>query len=317
MSTANAALQIKGDVRSVKKYIWPVAAVLILSLIAFVIFAVNGLPQIKKNVPLPEQEVHQTVDDIRQRSSFVRLTEGFLVFDDERKPKFQYLLTLEPRSDRPEDAIYLFPVKKYIIETNNGDQTLIPTAGLCSLVDAIYDRKDPILEALKEVKVGGKVTVPIWKIGNGEVELSNLTPLLVELLYSIRKFAELKSTHAEFMVKGYADGKLSDWSEPLLAKPYDYTEINLYPAAVDPNSITQNIYHRLESPKFVSATYVNNDLPNLRANFVKKELIDPYLGLCTSAVKPESHILEGRANMKPDEPFERKVQVYIMIYDNQ
>jgi hypothetical protein len=265
----------------------------------------------------PEEEVNQAVADIRSRVSSVKIQPGHLIFKDAPTPRFQYLLTIIPeRKGNPEDAVYLFDRYKYVIQTA-GDESKIPTANLCEIIDVIYDRKEPILESLREVKLNGKISFPLWKVGSAELEAGNLTPIIVDLLYSIRKFVELKTTHPEIIIKGYADGQKGDWSEELLKAPHDYNTIPVYLPADPSNTVTINVYTRNEQPQPVSSPYRNKDLPDLRAFFVKKDLVDPYLQECRSEKKIESHLIKGGVfEDKTNAPLERKVQVYILIYDN-
>jgi hypothetical protein len=53
--------------------------------------------------------------------------------------------------------------------------------------------------------------------------------LTVELLYIIRKVSKLPNSRIEILVKGYADGQMSEWEKPLRPGRYAYQEIPLYP----------------------------------------------------------------------------------------
>lgn len=138
-----------------------------------------------------EVEVKRVAGEIKSRLSSVELAESSLIFKDKSNPRLQYLLTIKPKQgDNKTASVYLFDRYKYIIATGN-DQEKTPTMEVCRLIDAIYDRKDPILEALKEAKLSGKVSLPLWKF-TVDLEAGNVTPILVEILYSLRKFIEVK-----------------------------------------------------------------------------------------------------------------------------
>lgn len=291
-----------------KKLLWVLIPAFSLALMSGLFFGADRRPAVT-----PEQEVRRAVEDINNRITSVKLEPSYVVFDGVPRPKFQYMLTILPTKGETQDAVYLFDKYEYTI-TTGADTTKVPTAQLCKLVDSVYDRKDPILEALRDLKASGKVSFPVWKFG-GEVELGNVTPILVEMLYALRRFHELQTTHPEIMVRGYADGQHRPWERPLDAD-YFYDSIPVYPA-LEPRSKNPAIYVKEESPVNIQGSnYRNEHLPDLRAQFVKKDLVEPYFNLCRE-LKPEAHILKGfEFKDLKDKPLERKVQVFILIYEN-
>jgi hypothetical protein len=284
--------------------------------LSFLLLSIFGLGYAFRNYqyhPSPAKEVDRAVEEIRSRVSSISVEESKLVFKDAPQPKFQFRLNIIPKKGEGKDAVYLFDKYEYIIRAG-GDEEKIPTTKLCSVIDAIYDRKSPILEALRELKASGKVSFPTWKIFSSEIELGNLTPVLVEYLYSIRRLSEIEATHAEIMIRGYADGEKEHWDRDLLGDYY-YDTIPVYPPA-NPEPENPNSFIKKEELFPVKPKYGNTHLPNLRAFFVKKLLVDPYLE-CNVKKKPVSHVLQGfEFQALKDKPFERKVQIFVLIYED-
>lgn len=308
-----------------KKLLWGFASAASLTLLLGLILTVSNY--LKR--PSPEVEVRGVVDDIRGRVSSITLEESHVVFKDRTPPQFQYKLTINPSkatdaSDEKgklnlasDNSVYLFPKYEYTL-TTGGQESKIPTSNICELMDAIYNRKDPILEALRDLKLNGKVSVPVWKVFGGDLEAGNVTPIVIETLYALRKFEELQTTHAEILVRGYADGQSLYWERSIKAD-YPYDRISVYPQTTG-NPDNPNVFVKQEEPLLVHDErnmYENKHLPDLRAHFVKEALVEPYFALCRH-LNPEAHVLKGfEFKELIKHPEERKVEVFILIYDNE
>jgi hypothetical protein len=105
---------------------------------------------------------------------------------------------------------------------------------------------------------------------------------------------------------------MSEWSKYLKPGRYAYREIPIYPKA---NFDSLNPYEYIRSTVIyqVPQSYTNRDLPNLRAMFVKEDLIDPFLSGCNTSQNVETHILEGHEFAEIDQ-LKRKAQIYILLF---
>jgi hypothetical protein len=313
-------LEEKGMSGIGRKIIWAVVSSLLVGLGGCLIYALTS----DRKKPAPEEEVKKTVETIQKRVSFIKIEPSHLRFKDGLPIKTQFMLTIDSKQQSPQDAVYLFPLYEYIIETGN-DETKIPTAKLCELVDQVYDRQEPILEIIRQIRVSGKISLPSWLGITVEAQADNLTTLLVEILYSIRKFYELRMTHPEIIIRGYADGKRSDWTRPLASGRFQFNRINVFPywdsdtntPILEPEYPDGLAYLKRETPIDIPSNYENRHLPDLRAMFVKKALVDPYLEDCKIPNKAESHIIKGYEFKKLDAPQERKVQIFILLVEQE
>ena len=280
--------------------------------VAVVAVLLGGILMVGRKVatPSPDNEIKAAVAVINSRLTDVTLSTGHLVFQGAAAPpRAQYRLTLGKEG---KDAVYLFKISEYVFETG-GSESKIPTAQLCDLVNAVYDRPEPIFESLRQLKVEGKIAFPIWKGISGELQ-TDVTSILVQTLYALRKFYELQHTYPEILIKGYADGKTKTWSKPFDDR-YHFTSIKaFYPT--DRSSVSPVEYNRSEEEVPLEAnSYSNSHLPDLRAKFVEQVLVVPYLNQCKDVNKPQVHILKGYEFKEPDQPLERKVEITILLRD--
>jgi hypothetical protein len=65
--------------------------------------------------------------------------------------------------------------------------------------------------------------------------------------------------------------------------------------------------------RHVPESYTNRDLPNLRAMFVKENLIAPFLSTCNTWGNVQTSNLAGY-EFTDWNPLERKVQVYLVVF---
>jgi hypothetical protein len=114
------------------------------------------------------------------------------------------------------------------------------------------------------------------------------------------------------LVKGYADGQMTGWTRELKPGNYHYPEIPIYPMT-NPGSENSFEYVRNIEMRQVHECYTNQDLPNLRAMFVKENLIAPFLSACNALGNVQVSILEGY-EFTDWNPLERKVQVYLVLF---
>lgn len=203
------------------------ATVIVAALSSLVIWGVLSLrSNVKARTPTDE-EVQAIVDDVNKKTSYITLVASQYSFEGMEYPKKQYEIALR---EEHAQSVYLFKLYEYWVE-RGGDQSQIPTSTLCETIDKVYqdaaneDKK--ILEALvPEIDI--KLSIPIKKIAGVELSIGELKKVVIEILFAIRQLARLNSSHAQVLIKGYADGYKKEFSRPL-NEFYKYTEIEIYP----------------------------------------------------------------------------------------
>jgi hypothetical protein len=86
--------------------------------------------------------------------------------------------------------------------------------------------------------------------------------MIVQLIYIIRKIYKQANSRVEILVKGYADGQMTEWERPLRPGRYAYREIEVY-SKFKPDSLNPFEYVHSTTTFHVSPVYGNKDLPNL------------------------------------------------------
>lgn len=270
--------------------------------------------------PFPYDEVRRLPEEINRQVVYWRMEPSYLLFKSEAQisrpnmqsgfsyfgcgdqPKAQFVLSI---NDAYQGLSYLFEAYEYTLETG-GDSTRLPIQDICQFINKNYDENSPVLEAIRRVPIDYSVPV-----GPGNLKVS-LNALVVELAYAILKIARTTGSCTEVLVKGYADGQMMVWERPLKAGRYSYQNISFYPR-LDRNSENPFEYIRrietYQTPQF----YQNQDLPNLRAKFIKEEMIDPFISQCGQLTKEQVRILEGYEFSHRD-PAVRKAQIYIVVF---
>jgi hypothetical protein len=215
----------------------------------------------------------------------------------------EYVLTLK---EPPVGDPYFFELKQYVI-TTGGDISKIPTASICAVMDEMFEQQTPLAEALKHARVELGL-----KAGPLGLTIGSSAEPVIELWYALRKFAEIQDSKVVIVVRGYADGQHSSWSDTLMGPPYDYQRIAVLPP-VDTLSLNPVRFFFRDSVLFLpDHKYTNTLLPDLRAEFVRRELIMPFLERC-GEFDTDVRVMKGFAYSDPDRPDQRKVQVYIYL----
>jgi hypothetical protein len=218
------------------------------------------------------------------------------------QPKAQFVISI---NNLYRDTAYLFESCEYTLETG-GDLTKVTTSNICDFINERYTEKYPLLEAMREasIEISGPRGVVSAKLPAGEVA--------VELAYMLIKVIRASGSCAEVLVKGYADGQMTEWTRELKSGKYHYLEIPIYPMT-NPGSENPFEYVRNIEIRHVPESYSNRDLPNLRAMFVRDNLIVPFLSACNTWGNVQVSILEGY-EFTDWNPLERKVQVYLVLF---
>jgi len=274
----------------------------------------------RKFRPFPRDEVNKTVEEVNQRvmywsmepshiilhssrqSSRLRMQAGSRSLGCAEQPKAQFVISIK---DLYRDSAYLFEACEYTLETG-GDPTKVTTSNICDFINERYTGKYPLLEAMREasIEIPGPRGIRFAKLPAGEAA--------VELAYMLIKVIRASGSCAEVLVKGYADGQMTEWARVLKPGRYYYREIPIYPM-IDPGSGNSFGYVRNAEMHHIPESYTNRDLPNLRAMFVKEDLIAPFLSACNTWGNVQISILEGY-EFTDWNPLERKVQVYLVLF---
>jgi hypothetical protein len=218
------------------------------------------------------------------------------------QPKSQFVISIKDNNTLP---FYLFEVSEYTF-TTGGDLTSIPTSQICKFIDEEYDEKIPIMESIRKIPID--VSIKRWFL-----DMKGQVPdIIVQLIYIIRKIYKQTNSRVEILVKGYADGQMTEWERPLRPGRYAYREIEVYPK-FKPDSLNPFEYVHSTTTFHVSPAYANKDLPNLRAQFVKEDLIEPFLAGCSTPQNVTTHILDGYEFAEIDQN-KRKVQIFILLF---
>jgi hypothetical protein len=216
-------------------------------------------------------------------------------------PVANYVLTLVGKP-------YLFNLREYWINTG-GDPTKVYTQSLCSKLDSLATAKVPLAEAIRELQLEVGVNVGIGSASG------NLSGLLAEYWLATRKLAVIRNSTALIAVRGYADGEERPWADTLHPQ-YLYEHIAVFPPTEDADSLNPFRYRLSDSIIHIrDRRYSNSHLPDLRAEFVRRVLLLPNLQNCGN-YNADVRIIKGYAYDTPHQPQERKVQVFVYLFEN-
>lgn len=245
-------------------------------------------------------ETTELVSEINNRLTYLQLKESVSPVVLDVQFTDQYVLTLKAEYL---DKIHYFNTYDYTIETG-GSPIEMQSSNICQVIDDLYDRPEPIIDIIKKSDIG----INLYGIN---IELKEI---ISEILYSIRKALDLKNKSVRVYIKGYADGQLGNWKKKLIDEPYNYTMVDYLPTT-DLKSLNPIKYSNLSQYLTIeNNSYGNTELPFLRANFIKKDFIEPYLSDCLNK-NIEIKILEGYEFKKTKMPLNRKVEIYIQFFE--
>ncbi|HEY0020140.1 MAG TPA: hypothetical protein VGC13_27845 [Longimicrobium sp.] len=199
---------------------------------------------------------------------------------------------------------YLFRLREYWIEIGN-DPEKIHTPAICSRLDSILDSRLPVAEIVKDLNLefGAKVGPTI----------GTSLETFVDLWIMSTRYSRIRNSRALIAVRGYADGERSRWTDTLRSK-YLYEHIAVLPPA-DPGNDVASEYRMAESTiEIQDRVYDNTTLPDLRAEFVKREIIARTLSMC-GGYESDVRVIKGHTFATADQPQERKVQVFVYLFE--
>ena len=268
----------------------------------------------------PNEQVRNAVEEVNQRVKYWKIEPsniaikntsffaGMLLQADlvsrgcAEKPSAQYLITIK---DIFKDTVYLFDTTEYTLEAG-GELTQFSKADVCNYVSKNYKGTYPFRETLREFYYEDYYPSSIVsvKLPAGHVA--------VELAYMLVKVIQASGSCAEVLIRGYADGEMMGWSRELRHGKYHYREIPVHETY---RASSENTFEYFSTKKMlpVPEVYNNSHLPNLRAMFVKENIIIPTLSACNTLNNVQVSILDGYEFTRLN-PLERKVHVYLMLY---
>lgn len=276
----------------------------------------------KKEQYATKEEIKQAIDNLNKKLSYLSVSipddkqRVFLVNENgksEDSKSTQYIISIQ---DKHIGKVSIFDAKQYVMNLWSEKQKSKEPLKLCEAIDKTLKANDEILKALQDMDIKGSLSLALWGVVNIGVEFKPPEIAQIELVAILRTVLRLKAKKVEVLIKGYADGQTYPWDEPLFPSdsPYHYTSINVY-VPLDENRLNWLEYRRKESPLPIPKDYTNEQLPDLRAQFVKEELINRTLRHCEDNAETEVHILKGQSykSNKIYEP-DRKVEIFLNVY---
>jgi regulator of replication initiation timing len=283
----------------------------------------------------------KTVDQVQlthtQKEEFDRLKDGVLKLNEKLTmlrisvahfPRIEnrkamatfeiYRKAFEPDQNRPRGAgLFNFNSREYEIRMISGNQEGIPDKLKSEFIDVICEAARRA--AINQISLSGAIDsiAPLKGYDINRPVVAQLT----EFTY-IQMRLRMMAAEVLVLVRGYADGELSPWQEPL-KKPFSNILVH---ENIDPNSPEGEnglVFREQQTPISIgqveenrTRTCDNKDLPNLRgaeAAAILKTLVDcsgqtPNTDVGSIAVE----ILEGRVYPEHNE-VDRTARVHLLV----
>jgi hypothetical protein len=183
---------------------------------------------------------------------------------------------------------------------------------LCDLANEfVRERRRAQADFFPSFTLRTGLTVPIsFEIGADRETLRGI----VQGLMTLWDFLAMND-YGKFniLVRGYAD-RGAAFQRPVMPE-YPYHDVSYLPLARQPDPLLA-VYVRRPQTKNIGNTYSNSELPNLRATFLKREVIDRFLDECRLSrrpLTPESVVLDG-AVIDVKDPEYRTIDLYFYAY---
>lgn len=202
---------------------------------------------------------------------------------------------------------YWFKITDYRLDWA-GDHSEVNLDKISAAIDRAYENRTSLARLAHELTGTMAANAPNGVAG---VTISGPLDALLELLGVIRRVTRLNIERAEIAIKGYADGEVDkDWSKPLPDK------FRRFPVLQPSEPHNQNwfFYRREEKERKLPNSYGNKELPDLRAQFVRKEFVEPFVRSSENAERCHVYVLHNKPIAQPNLPGKRKAQVYLMVY---
>lgn len=210
-------------------------------------------------------------------------------------------------------AEYKFKVTDYTLD-EAGARSKIALDEMAKAIDKSYKARKKFAESARLITASASVGTQVGVVG-GEIGLSGPLDVILELLGAIKPVVELDTARVEIGIKGYADGEQSkDWVERQRPLRPSYRTFKILEPAEGHND--NWIFYRrgeVDRPPIVGR-YSNDDLPDLRAQYVRTEFVEPFVERCRNASRCQVFVLKNKAIEEPEKPEWRKVEVHLSVY---
>jgi hypothetical protein len=304
-----------------KLVIWILLGASALCAMAWGIYIVVDRRNNKNGGYASKEEIEQVANDLNRKFKYLSISTPdprstvALVNENGKsegdKPRAQYVISIQ---DKYVGEVSIFDAKQYVMNVLGDPQKVKDAPNLCGTIDNTLEANDEILKVLQDAQIRSQISLALWGIVDVGVEFTPPKIVQVEIAAALRKIFGIRAKKVEVLIKGYADGQSGPWKERLLSQPYHYDSVNVY-MPLEPERLNWFEFIRKESPLPIQEYYTNEELPNLRAQFVKEEFVDRFLKHCDSHAETEVHILKGQADKTTAiHRQDRKVQIFVNIY---
>ncbi|HEX8378751.1 MAG TPA: hypothetical protein VF602_13120 [Pedobacter sp.] len=218
-----------------KAYIFGFLLIALLGFSGYFFFKNKNQTEIKSLSYTSNEDIEQIRNELNQKFTYLeiaKLNPSLALVTKEGKqedvkPKAQYVVSIQDKYVR---EVRIFEAKKYDMRINGDPLKVKDAADICDAIDKTLTEKDTILKALQDSQIKAQVSLALWGVLNIGGEMTPPKVMLVEMAAALRKAAGIKAPKIEILIKGYADGQTSPWTEKLLPAPYHYNTVNVYPS---------------------------------------------------------------------------------------
>jgi hypothetical protein len=303
-----------------QRLMWVLPGVAILCATAGVIYIASDTGKNKNGGYASKEEIAQVTNELNRKFKYLsistpdpRSTVALVNKNGKSEgdaPMAQYVISIQ---DKYVGEVSVFDEKRYVMNVLGDPQKVKDASNVCGSIEKVLEANDEILKVLQDAQIRSQISLALWGIDVG-VEFTPPKVVQVEIAAALRKVFGIRAKKVEVLIKGYADGQRGPWNEGLLAHPYHYDSVVVYPP-LEPERLNWFEFIKQETTLPIKENYTNEKLPDLRARFVKEEFVDRFLKHCGSNAETEVHILKGQADKTTAiHPEDRKVQIFVNIY---
>jgi hypothetical protein len=211
---------------------------------------------------------------------------------------------------------YWFKITDYRLDWT-GDRSAINLEQLALDIDRSYETRTSFSKAAERLTGSATVGVSAGPFGSGSVTMSGPLDALLEVLGLVRGVTKLNVERVEIAIKGYADGQQTqDWKRAVSQLPTQYRRFQVLGPSEEKND-NWIFYHKPEIEREIVDPYSNDDLPDLRAQYIRNEFIEPFVQRVANKDRCHVYVLHNKPIGDPKKPEWRKAQVYLMVYLKQ
>ena len=187
---------------------------------------------------------------------------------------------------------YWFNVTDYRLDWA-GDRTKINFEQMAKDIDRAYETRTPFPEGLTGSITTGVAAGPY---ASGSVTITGPLKSMLELLGLIRGVTKLNIERVEIAIKGYADGEKSkNWPPVVDTLPEQYRRFKVLNPTEGQNE-NWFFYRKPEIDREIFNPYGNEDLPDLRAQHVRKEFVEPLVQRRDNKDRCHVYVLHNKPN---------------------